>query len=242
MWDADLDLICQSYRADVEAMTDAEWANTIANFGALFTHHSQKMGGSALTEGDTLDFILGGIYPLGMPKDDIEVAQRHHNLFTEIMSPRGMPAPTFEAVQSWHARIFGQTMADAGRLRRDAVKSPPGRFAAVPEIRPRLAEMFERLASPDGEISPIMVACRAHYDLMSIRPFEDGNGRMARLLMNYLLIWQECPFLLIRSEHRKPYFMSLKRSNIKGNPSRFERWFAEYYVNDYNYYLYPGWV
>ena len=48
-------------------------------------------------------------------------------------------------------------------------------------------------------------AFEAHFRLVSVHPFSDGNGRTARLLMNLLLLRAGYPPVVIGPEHRQPY-------------------------------------
>ena len=57
---------------------------------------------------------------------------------------------------------------------------------------------------------PIMVAALAHYKLVMIHPFIDGNGRTARLLMNLLLLQQGYPLAIIKKEKRAAYINAIE--------------------------------
>ena len=58
-------------------------------------------------------------------------------------------------------------------------------------------------------IHPVRFAAEAHYRLVKIHPFEDGNGRLSRLLMNLILMRGGYPPTLIKLENRQEYFQSL---------------------------------
>merc|ERR1739848_216379 len=58
-------------------------------------------------------------------------------------------------------------------------------------------------------IHPIQFAAEAHYRLVKIHPFQDGNGRLSRLLMNLILMRAGYPPTLIRVEDRRRYFAAL---------------------------------
>ncbi len=51
-----------------------------------------------------------------------------------------------------------------------------------------------------------------HYDLVSIHPFADGNGRVSRLMMNYILVYHDQSPAIINKEDRNQYFQSLEES------------------------------
>ncbi len=59
---------------------------------------------------------------------------------------------------------------------------------------------------------PVIVAALAHYKLVTIHPFVDGNGRTARLLMNLLLLQQGYPLAIIKKEKRAAYIAAIEQA------------------------------
>lgn len=68
---------------------------------------------------------------------------------------------------------------------------------------------------------PVKIAAMAHFKLVSIHPFVDGNGRTARLLMNLLLLQQGYPLAIIKKEDRKSYINSLELASNTNDLSVF---------------------
>jgi Fic family protein len=62
----------------------------------------------------------------------------------------------------------------------------------------------------------------AHYRLVAIHPFADGNGRTARLLMNLLLLREGYPPIAIRPEDRKTYLDTLERASVRDDLKSFQ--------------------
>jgi len=86
---------------------------------------------------------------------------------------------------------------------------------------PSLMKDFMRwLQSIQGE-HPIKIAADAHYKLVSIHPWIDGNGRTSRLLMDLILIQHGYPPALIKKEERKQYLSSIEEAQMGGNLQKF---------------------
>ena len=62
----------------------------------------------------------------------------------------------------------------------------------------------------------------AHYRLVAIHPFGDGNGRTARLLMNLLLLRQGYPPVAVRPEDRKTYLDTLEHASTRDDTRAFQ--------------------
>jgi len=85
----------------------------------------------------------------------------------------------------------------------------------LPNKIPYLMGKFTQWLSTQKETHPVRVAADAHYKLVSIHPYIDGNGRAARLLMNLVLIINGYPMAIIRNEERIQYLNALELAQIK---------------------------
>lgn len=70
-------------------------------------------------------------------------------------------------------------------------------------------------AEQSGNYTPVELAALFHYRYIRIHPFEDGNGRMARLLVNYILARHNWPMIVVRSRNKQKYIDALHRSDLK---------------------------
>ena len=121
--------------------------------------------------------------------------------------------------------IHAQVLADiaplsAGRFRdaRVLIKGtrfiPPGSHK-FGDLIPKMLE----LANLPG-VPPALQAAELHYNLVAIHPFNDGNGRTARLLMNYHLLRHGYPHAIIEVGERAQYLTALEEANA-GRCERF---------------------
>jgi Fic family protein len=109
---------------------------------------------------------------------------------------------------------------------------PPPAFE-VPEL---MKELVTWLSTNSDELRPIELAAVFHHKLVSIHPFEDGNGRVCRLLANLILISHGYPLTTVRTVDRKKYYRSLQEAD-KGNLKPFVNFIARCVEQSLDVYL-----
>jgi Fic family protein len=67
---------------------------------------------------------------------------------------------------------------------------------------------------------PVELAARFHHKFVAIHPFQDGNGRVSRLIMNFILMKAGYPTAIIRQEERIDYYEALEEAD-RGNDDDF---------------------
>lgn len=188
-----------------------------------WTYHSNAIEGNTLTLKETRMILEDGI-TIGKKsfKEHLEaINHREAIIFVEELASRKGKV-TERNVKEIHSLILKGIDSDyAGRYRDIQVRitgsshTPPG-----PLLLPQLMERFtkERLLKAKGH--PIEQAALAHFDLASIHPFVDGNGRTARLLMNLILLKHGYfPAVILRND-RKRYYDALEKGR-KGKKDDF---------------------
>jgi len=81
---------------------------------------------------------------------------------------------------------------------------------ALPEDVPEeIAELLDEIKNADSD-NTLTVAAYFHCKFENIHPYADGNGRTGRLLMNYILLKNDCPPIVIHEEDRVKYYAALE--------------------------------
>lgn len=147
-----------------------------------------------------------------MPLTETFIRQLHHTLLREDYTLyRQLPDGTTTSYVI-HAGIY--------KTRPNSVITVTGeRFEyASPEETPALmTDLVEWYNAEEqkGEMSPIELATVLHYRYIRIHPFEDGNGRIARLLVNYILTRHHYPMIVVKSHDKDRYLTALNRCDVQ---------------------------
>ena len=190
------------------------------------TYTSNALEGNTLTAGETALVLEKGITISGKPlKDHLEAIDHARALdwVLEIAAQRDTPI-TEADIRNLHHLVVAKSKPDiAGRYadRARYVNTNAGvhHFPAPVEI-PALMEAFCRWLGAARNTPE--AAFRAHGDLVRIHPFNDGNGRTARLLMNLVLSRASYPPVAIRPEDRPAYIAALEIAEQGGGHAAFD--------------------
>ena len=83
----------------------------------------------------------------------------------------------------------------------------------TPALMTDLVDWYNQ-AEKEGKYSPVELAALFHYRYIRIHPFEDGNGRIARLLVNYILTRHDYPMIVVRSRNKGEYLEALHAADL----------------------------
>lgn len=89
-------------------------------------------------------------------------------------------------------------------------------YAAPEETEALMADLVDWYNEEEtkGKLSPVELAALFHYRYIRIHPFEDGNGRIARLIVNYILARHDYPMIVVRSRGKKDYLEALHQADL----------------------------
>ena len=83
----------------------------------------------------------------------------------------------------------------------------------TPALMGDLVEWYNE-AEKSGKFTPVELAAMFHYRYIRIHPFEDGNGRIARLMANYILSRHDYPMIVVRSRKKNEYLEALHKTDL----------------------------
>ena len=193
------------------------------------TYSSNALEGNTLTAGETASVIEHGLTVGGKPlRDHLEAIDHDRALewVGEVAQDASRPLAEADIRQLHGLVVAGSAPGIAGRyaMGRRYVNTDAGAFvfpppASVPGLMGDLARWLTD--APAGAAGAPRTAFEAHRRLVAIHPFDDGNGRTARLLMNLVLMRAGYPPVSVRPEHRPVYLAALERDQATGDAEPF---------------------
>jgi Fic family protein len=201
-----------------------------------WNYHSNAIEGNSLTYGETIAFLMEGLTAKGKPfkdhldikghdtaidflmhfvKNSIELTEKAirelHTLL--LVAPYTNPAETSEG-----KIVQKKVNLGAYKLTPNHVKTPTGAihyFASPEETPAKMMELVDWLHTrqAQNDLHPLLLAATFHHKFAAIHPFDDGNGRMSRLLMNLILLHYGYPPVVIKQQDRKAYYYALRQAD-----------------------------
>ena len=198
-------------------------------------YHSNAVEGNALTLGETRRLILRGLTARGKPIRDHLDIQGHDQAVKAIERAVKDEEPLTEVfIRNLHRVLLKEPYENAAVTpdgRRSTRLITPGDYKTTPnnvvtltgeiyhftppeQVKPAMSDLLDwyRAREASGE-HPVITAATFHYRFVRIHPFDDGNGRMARLLMNLILIRHGYTVAIVQSDHRERYLQELERAD-----------------------------
>jgi Fic family protein len=238
-WFSAFEKIREGYDAEVRAEPKSAREKALLEFSVRFTYNTQRIEGSTLTLRETAQLLEERISPGGRPVGDVKEAEAHQRVFLEMLEHEGDLSQ--ELITDWHWFIFNETKPDiAGKIRRHGVRIAGSRFTPPTpvELQPALDDFFDwyrRMGK--AKTNPVELAGLVHLKFVTIHPFGDGNGRVSRLMMNFVLHKNQYPMVDIEYGRRAAYYGSLERSQFKEDERPFMNWFFRNYAREFKGYL-----
>lgn len=204
--------------------------------------HSNNMEGNSLTYGETRALLLYGMTAKGKPlSDHLEISGHEKAIeWLEDMARKKEELSGY-FVRRLHEIIFSEQLNT--KIKVGSYKEIPNflisqtgetiQFATPEETPAKMNDLMDsyRKNAESEDINPILLAAAFHYEFVRIHPFDDGNGRMSRLLMNFILMRFGYPPAVIKTEEKENYYTALQLSDAQENSLPLAEYLAEAVIN-----------
>lgn len=208
----------QQYAIGTEADIDLR----LDSFRILFAYHSGKIENPEISYHDTREIFENGrvVNFTGSPRTIFE--QRNQKLCYDFLKPRIIARKpiTIALIKETHAILTAGTYDETRYIQQG---ERPGAFkkhdyvtgieevGSLPEdVEHDMQELLATLQELAGK-DPLKTATYFHVRFEYIHPFADGNGRVGRTLLNYLLMTRDHPPLIVYDEDKRDYYAALEQ-------------------------------
>ena len=242
-------LLLKNELDNLRPLTKEQEAIIMQKFRLEWNYNSNNLEGNSLTYGETKALLLHGITAQGKPlRDHIEITGHDEAIKWIEDLVKGDYPLTENFIRELHTLLLKdpyevQAITPDGQptSRRIAVgqyKTAPNhvktvtgeifRFASPEETPAKMHDLIAwyRSEAEGADVNPIIVAAEFHYRFIRIHPFDDGNGRTARIVMNFILMKYGYPPVVIRTEDKENYFSALRQADA-GEITPFINYIAE---------------
>ena len=192
-------------------LSEEEWKT----FTKAFTYNTNAIEGSSLESNEVGEILDRNKWP-NKPKEDISETYGVSKAIDFIRKTK--EHLSLQLILELHCIVFENSKHFAGKLRATGVEvvvadqygSIIHRGAHSTKVRGLILELVGWYKKNKRKYPPIVLAAVVHNQFENIHPFQDGNGRVGRLLLNNILIKNRMPPLNIELKNRHEYYSALQ--------------------------------
>ena len=188
-------------------------------------HHSAGIEGNTISLPATVSIILNGTLPIssGATVREFYEIENHKQAFSNMLDHlESNDTLSVSIIKEVHADLTDRLQYDKGQFKKNEnliigaefqTASPSETPFLVQQLVDNLEYRLENAATDEEKLERIL---DAHIQFERIHPFSDGNGRTGRVIMNYSLLQEGFPPLIIEKETKATYVELLAKQDISG--------------------------
>jgi len=200
-------------------LSEADWKL----FTELFTYNTNAIEGSTVSQSEVLSILEQNKWPFHKPKDEISETYGVAKAIQHIRKTK--VHLSLKLIKDIHRIVFENSKSFAGKLRergtevgvRDGLGNIIHLGAPSSRIESLLNELVKWYNKSKKKLPPIVLAAVIHNQFEYIHPFEDGNGRVGRILLSNILLKHNLPPVNISIKNRRAYYGTLSDFQKTGN-------------------------
>lgn len=180
------------------------------------TYSSNALEGNSLTISETKVVIEDGLTIAGKPLRDHYEATGHSDAFDHMYTLATGKTITEEDIKKLHSLFYHRIKAEEAGVYRKVQTIITGSQYPLPKpdaLSGMMRKFIKDLPGLKKDNHPVVYAAKLHKECVFIHPFADGNGRVARLLMNLALMQAGYIIAIVPLSKRADYVTALEKSH-----------------------------
>jgi len=225
------------YNKEIKKLSKLEKEQRLKEFIIRFTYDSSKLSGVDVTLRQIYLILKEGIIPQNIRNlRKVRELENHEKGILAISKYKGKLNNQF--MKRLHRILFlGVENEIAGKFRYELKRNV--KIAGASYVPPKwqdlkkiMTNFFKWYESERKEMHPLELAAMVHLKIISMQPFGDGNSRLSRLLMNWILWKRNYPSVDIPIEDIENYYDVLDQYQIEGNEKPFIEYVKKWYLKN----------
>lgn len=204
-----IELMRVEYKKILAKLSPNQLQDLFDRFTVNFTYESNALEGNSLTLKDVAIIVHERVAIKGKDLREVYDARNARNVIDLILKRKFKVNE--RDVLKMHAMLVRDTGVPIGYKTvpnylqgRQLLTTPPE------EVKKEFGKLFAWFELNRKKMHPLQLAAKFHANFERIHPFEDGNGRVGRFLINVILVNSGYPPFIIRKTQRLSYFNALE--------------------------------
>ena len=200
----------------------------LENFLIEFAFNSTSIEGNTITLKEARNLLQEGKTPKDKTLREIYDLQNTQKVFFDLCENNFKEELSLDLIIKIHDSLL-ENIDNRKGLRKTEVRVFKSNFDATPVeyVRTDLELLIKWYKENKSKLSPIVLATLFHHKFEKIHPFADGNGRTGRMIMNYVLMKNKHPPIIIQKKFRKEYLDAMGTADKSDLTSSNEKDYGE---------------
>lgn len=208
---------------NIKILPKETYQSIVDDFDLRFTHESTKIEGNTLSIAEVKTLLVDKVSIGGKELRELYEVTNNEKAYRLIKSRLEEGAALDEELIKDIHQVVMDNIIEGGLYRSYNVRITGADFTPPDwtEVRTAMKWFMADLEAKKSDLNPIELASYVHAEFVRIHPFQDGNGRTARLLLNFMLMKADYQPVIIEAKDRPIYYESLNDFAVTGNLESF---------------------
>ena len=204
-------------------MPKETYQSIVDDFDLRFTHESTKIEGNTLSIAEVKTLLIDRVSIGGKDLRELYEVTNNEKAYKLIKNRLEQGAVLDEELIKDIHQVVMENIIEGGLYRSYNVRITGAGFTPPDwmEVRNNMKWFMADFEAKKSDLNPIELASYVHAEFVRIHPFQDGNGRTARLILNFILIKKGFQPVIIEAKDCTLYYKSMNDYSVKGDLESF---------------------